>query len=575
MDGVKRVAFLLLVLLAVAGCGGDEPAKPSAGGQSVGVTVTVWGPHGQVLPFAPLVIESLNGSEEVSHAWTNECGQVHLKDVSHDGTQCVRMALTWPDRVASKPYAREDDKVVRCAIRSSAATLRAKRGVIVELAPYDATSEEKVSGVHWSLYQGLEDRLPLVPASQRISWPVRPGDRRLLRVSIAAPPGYLCADRAFADRPEPDFPQVWWVEVPVAISRSAKRLRLSYPLRREALIDVSRPLGSARAKKLVCLGHELDGIYRGLGKLVVSERGEMSVRGVPFYAGASLTVVLADAARLTPNWKLEDVVGMHPQGIAAVIVKLPVDAVAYPPGTLPQEPQSSIKLTPRFTTDAAGPVRLMGAWPLDLQPSSGFGHRPPWDPRVRLAPVYGVIRLAVLDRHGEPAPRARLEVNGRETRADPQGRLVLRLRPGVTKIVLADPDYARGHVTCSVSGGATQDVVLAEPEPCALRVRVTNLAGTPLEGASVRLERPDRPVDLEIGVGDLEPPPPRFDASDPGTQLLEYFTDRKGERTLRSLGPGRVIVGVTWQSRFGRGHLDLKPGGLNEITVVARSMAER
>jgi hypothetical protein len=317
-------------------------------------------------------------------------------------------------------------------------------------------------------------------------------------------------------KPPDGYVNVALHEAPAVISRFARELELTVPLRRETILrlhlrdPLGRAVGGARVRTLrigsIDLPHRA-GRSGGDGELVISR--------IPFIRGETLAL---------------RVEGEEPRRTGTVRVAPPR------PGTLDVD----VLLEPGAYRGPVGGVSCSGC------PS---GWAPP-----EVVGTPGDVRVSVRRRDGAAAAHTLVRLtalgSGRrhESRTDAAGEVVFRsLAPQDVSVEVLEPGFVRALVRSRIAGGSEVRIDLVEAEAAPRQVRVVDHEGRPVPFAAVRPSAPGGYAALEGGL-----------------QRLALYTDSAGTCRIPGVDGGALPLRIAFGSR----ELSLSlPAGMSDSTV--------
>lgn len=366
--------------------------------------------------------------------------------------------------------------------------------------------------------------------SPRLAWadasfgaptlPVMPGTEADVGLRVEAPEGWVARQQA---RYTP------------FIHPAARRLQVTYPVRPAvdlALVvpEEGQPLRPEDWSGSITVAGQpvADGT-----EVRVDARGRLRLRGGAFLRGDLVEV----QGRLGTRFAARGTALLGSDPRATVEVTLVLEPLPPVTDTVELEEELSFGFAGASIELSLGGVRPGGA-------------------RTGEAAARGPLPLRVLDGRGAPAAGARVRMLGQAgeaTAADASGRVVLPdVASGAVRLVVLG---AGAPCVLEVEAGALprNEQVLATPAGGTLAVTVQDETGAGLPYATLELALPeDLPwIDLEDGV-----------------QRLDPLVDARGQRTLRAVPPGKVVLRAHFGTRSAQAEVQLRDGQAEAVTLV-------
>ena len=331
--------------------------------------------------------------------------------------------------------------------------------------------------------------------------PIQRAEETELRFRIHLPPGYVSADALRSRRARQAWPDEAYMRS-AEVSRYAERVHVTLPVRPEARIRVrvvdeaDEPIEGATVLELVVAGCRVKPT-----STPTNERGEMVLRGVPFFRGSLLRVQVATTDH---------------QSTAVGTVTL-----ADP------DSEAQIRVVVRAHPESIGAYR----GPHGEVPSCGL----PW----KEVPNGATAVLWVVRRGGAPANRAFLRLRRKgaaswdATFSDSNGRAIFsELPPGHYTAQLCEPGLVFTEWTFDLTAAETLERTVHESVGHRLPVVVHGVQDLALPFARVFVS-PEGSDDLTW-------------LGDDGVQHLDIHTDRDGRVVIPHLPGEKAEVSVQY-----------------------------
>lgn len=506
--------------------------------------VTVRSLSGTVRAGLPVRVRDPGAPQPTRYHLSDLVGEVHLERVPLDGSVVVEALASWSQRTGRV--------VGSVAVRAPTQDLVCDGSLALEVRCLDAVTGARVE------LDLAPTRMP-AEASDAARVGVLPGQRTTVGLEVPLEAraawrrqGYVAWD-----------PSKW----KSTISRYARRLSMTYPMRRSARVQVfahehdGTPTDRARIA-----GFELAGRTLGEKFSTSSYRGGFVVQGVPFLRDEPLKVLV-----LRPPAEVPEAEGLEEIEECADVEVVDVEhefeeafedlddfawfethpGAAIGSGRLPHGWHEWLVVNAVFPANAEEDV-LWGRGDTVTISCSSCG------PRRRDGPK-GAVSVTVHRRDGRPAVGALVRVGGATGRTDARGRAVLRdIVPGEHEVRLREP----GLVACSGSVTVRADrmarATLREAKGTTVRVRVVDEDGEGLPFAILELPSATSWADLD----------------EAGVQRIDPFTDVRGRRELRRFPAGRWRFVASYGSRSAGVEATVAPGSVQTVTVTLPSGPE-
>ncbi len=533
-------------LMSAEGLGKDaKPPKlktraPGTGatktaGPSQACTIKVYGPARQPRVGMPVRIRDPRDAREQVTLLTNHAGIVTVPGVALDGSVEAAALSSW----------RPDAAVLgRVRLTKPIHQILCPGGLVLETTFVDAVSDADMD-LAWTPFPTIEHPPPLAVAG-RATVAVLPGDKT--RIGFSLENSLLPAHVAWE-------PSGWTTRV----SRRARKLVMTYPLRRHARVHVVAEehdgSGTQRAR---VEGFAIAGRHVTRDVTWIPDRGGMLVRGIPYFRDRPLEVLVTRPAKPPGPDEEEiedrielDVEVMEEASEREFVVHSDVYEEAHEDAALGRKPlpptwEQLCTVKARFPKNPLQSV-LFGADGDTME--IGFDHN-----RRGTAVPEGEAEVLVLDRAGKPVGGARVWCSRLAERTDASGRARWRALPaGEQTVRLDEPGFVSTSAPVVVRSGQRTKITLREAAGSTLEVRVVDKKGEPLPYAMVALDVKSGWIDIEDGV-----------------QRIDPFTDIRGRRTMRNVPSGKRIVRAHWGGLDGYATVVVKPGQAAKVTVTLK-----